>query len=148
MDGTENIWTTEAMTSSVNDNEEIVGYIEEVLNARDPSSILPNKLCDVTNILQKIERRLEIGIKRYGHGIIALDDTTKYGTKDNDWLEMMEEECLDALVYCAARIAQMKRMKYIHTPFNEHQLNEIKLAMKHILVALDIAESLRRETAP
>ena len=134
MDGAENIWTTEAMTSSVNDNEEIIGYIEELLNTRDASNIMP-----------KIERRLEVGIKRYGHGIIALDDTTKYGTKVNDWLEMMEEECLDALVYCASKRAQMKRMK---TPFTQQQLDRLWVAMESITVALNIAESLRRETAP
>ncbi len=122
------------MTSSVNDNEEIIGYIEELLNTRDASNIMP-----------KIERRLEVGIKRYGHGIIALDDTTKYGTKVNDWLEMMEEECLDALVYCASKRAQMKRMK---TPFTQQQLDRLWVAMESITVALNIAESLRRETAP
>ena len=134
MDGTENIWTTEAMTSSVNDNEEIVGYIEEVLNTRDASNILP-----------KIERRLKVGIERYGHGIIALDDTTKYGTEVNDWLEMMEEECLDALVYCASKRAQMRRREI---PFSNHQLDRLWVAMESIIVALNIAESLRRETAP
>ena len=137
MDGAENIWTTEAMTSSVNDNNEIVGYIEEVLSTSFAQ--------DVTDIMPKIERRLEIGIERYGHGIIALDDTTQYGTESNDWLEMMEEECLDALVYCASKRAQMKRME---TPFSENQMARLWMAMESITVSLKIADSLRRETAP
>ena len=137
MDGAENIWTTEAMTSSVNDNNEIVGYIEEVLSTSFAQ--------DVTDIMPKIERRLEIGIERYGHGIIALDDTTQYGSESNDWLDMMEEECIDALVYCASKRAQMKRME---TPFSENQMARLWMAMESITVALKIADSLRRETAP
>ena len=51
---------------------------------------------------QLIHDRLKLGRERYGHGIIISDDTTKYGTKVNDWRLMAQEEILDCIVYMTA----------------------------------------------
>ena len=48
--------------------------------------------------------RLELGFKRYGHGLQIESDTRAWGTKKNSWLEMAQEEALDGLVYISAHI--------------------------------------------
>ena len=53
--------------------------------------------------MDKIIARMKIGKERYGHGIRINDDTKEWGTKNNSWTEMAEEEILDALVYVAAQ---------------------------------------------
>ena len=60
-------------------------------------------------IMELLHDRLKLGKKRYGHGIIIDDDTTKYGTPTNDWEEMAMEEVLDGLIYAAAAIVRYKR---------------------------------------
>ena len=52
--------------------------------------------------MEKLEARLELGFKRYGHGVRVNDDTREWGTKDNSWMEMAEEEFLDAIIYVTA----------------------------------------------
>ena len=66
---------------------------------------------DNKEILELIEKRMELGKKRYGHGVIVDDDTTKYGTETNDWEMMLLEEVLDAQVYCAAAMLRLMRNK-------------------------------------
>ena len=44
-----------------------------------------------------IYRRLEKGKEQYGHELRPLDDTTTWGTKQDSWLEMAEEEIADAI---------------------------------------------------
>ena len=46
-----------------------------------------------------IYRRLEKGKEQYGHELRPLDDTTTWGTKQDSWLEMAEEEIADAIIY-------------------------------------------------
>jgi len=53
--------------------------------------------------MDKIITRMKIGKERYGHGIRINDDTKEWGTKNNSWTEMAEEEILDALIYVAAQ---------------------------------------------
>ena len=52
--------------------------------------------------MDKIKQRMKIGLERYGHGLRIHDDTRQWGTKENSWNEMAEEEILDALIYVAA----------------------------------------------
>lgn len=56
-----------------------------------------------------LKARLDLGRERYGHGVIVDDDTTKYGTRSNDWGEMAQEELLDCLIYVSAQIIRVKR---------------------------------------
>lgn len=49
--------------------------------------------------IHHIIERLELGKKRYGHGVRSRDDTTTYGTSKNSWMYMALEEYLDAYIY-------------------------------------------------
>lgn len=60
-------------------------------------------------LIDCINLRLKLGRERYGHGVIIDDDTSQYGTRKNDWLEMAEEEILDGIIYIAAAIIRKER---------------------------------------
>lgn len=49
-----------------------------------------------------LNSRLDLGRSKYGHGVRIDSDTRDWGTKQNSWLEMMREEFLDGMIYCAA----------------------------------------------
>ena len=56
--------------------------------------------------------RLELGLKKYNHGVRVDDDTRDWGTPVNSWLYMAKEEFLDAIIYVAAdyiRVMGLKR---------------------------------------
>lgn len=57
-----------------------------------------------TYLMKRIRERMELGRSRYGHGIRIEDDTRRWGTKRDSWLEMCEEEILDGLMYTGADI--------------------------------------------
>lgn len=61
------------------------------------------------DLREKICSRIQKGLDIYGHGIRVNDDTREYGTKDDSWLEMCEEEILDAIIYSAAAKVRMIR---------------------------------------
>ena len=46
--------------------------------------------------------RLELGLKRYKHGVRVDDDTRTWGTPKDSWMEMAKEELLDAVIYVVA----------------------------------------------
>ena len=46
--------------------------------------------------------RLELGRKRYGHGVRVDDDTRQFGTPADSWLHMALEEHIDAIIYLLA----------------------------------------------
>jgi len=50
-------------------------------------------------ITSAIKARLDKGKEVYGHELRPLDDTTTWGTRENSWLEMAEEEIADAIIY-------------------------------------------------
>jgi hypothetical protein len=52
-------------------------------------------------IIERINKRFEVGKREYGHGVIANDG--------HDWVEETMEEILDALIYSAAKIIQLKK---------------------------------------
>ena len=58
-------------------------------------------------IISLIRGRLELGRRRYGHGVILDDDTTAYGTERSSWTLMALEEALDLAVYLSARLLQV-----------------------------------------
>ena len=57
----------------------------------------------------EITTRLELGIRKYGHGVRVNDDTRTWGTPVNSWLEMAREEFLDAVVYVVADYIRVGR---------------------------------------
>lgn len=59
--------------------------------------------------LDPILERLTIGRERYGHGVRVDDDTTTWGTKTNSWMEMANEEFLDAIIYVTADYIRINR---------------------------------------
>ena len=66
---------------------------------------------DNEEILKIITERMELGLKRYGHGLRTGDDTRQWGTKDDSWEEMALEEALDGMVYLAASILRITRAR-------------------------------------
>jgi hypothetical protein len=58
---------------------------------------------------QKIQGRLDLGRKRYGHGVRVDDNTREWGTQRNSWCEMAEEELLDCVVYVIADYIRQSR---------------------------------------
>ena len=54
-----------------------------------------------------LSQRLELGLKRYNHGVRVDDDTREWGTQKNSWMEMAREELLDAVIYVMADYIRM-----------------------------------------
>lgn len=61
------------------------------------------------NLVGLVNERLELGLQRYKHGVQVDSDTRAWGTKNNSWLEMAQEEALDGLVYLSAHIFRTKK---------------------------------------
>lgn len=64
---------------------------------------------DNKEILELLNKRLELGKKRYGHGVIVNDDTRNYGTEEDSWELMFLEEALDGMIYAAAGMIRLRR---------------------------------------
>jgi hypothetical protein len=61
---------------------------------------------------EELLSRLELGLKKYNHGVRVNDDTRDWGTPVNSWLYMAKEEFLDGIIYIAAdyiRVMGLKR---------------------------------------
>jgi hypothetical protein len=91
------------------DNPKILSIVEETLSTEPPTDKLMGLLIEafrLTNpegdLMQRLRSRIHLGLERYGHGIRASDDTREWGTRENSWMEMCEEEILDGIVYTAA----------------------------------------------
>jgi len=54
------------------------------------------------SIEEQLIGRLELGKERYGHGVIVNSDTREWGTPENSWINMCQEELLDAVIYIVA----------------------------------------------
>ena len=76
-------------------------------------------------ILDLIQKRMIIGLERYGHGLRIHDDTRQWGTKDNSWQEMALEEILDGLVYTAAAILRIKERRMLMNKHKDHSTTKI-----------------------
>jgi hypothetical protein len=61
--------------------------------------------------MEQVKARLELGFKKYGHGVRVDSDTMTWGTVKNSWMEMAKEEFLDGLVYVAADYIRNNRKK-------------------------------------
>ena len=54
------------------------------------------------SIEKQLLDRLDIGKKRYSHGVIVDSDTREWGTPKNSWIDMAVEEFLDGIIYVVA----------------------------------------------
>lgn len=52
--------------------------------------------------MELLTERLEIGKKKYGHGVRVRDNPQTWGVQKNSWMEMAQEEFLDGIVYVIA----------------------------------------------
>ena len=87
-------------------------------------------------ILDELTGRLELGLRKYNHGVRVDDDTRDWGTPVNSWLHMAREEFLDAMIYVAAdyiRVSGLKR--------DEGEEDDNKLIMRVIGKYIEIKSS-------
>ena len=54
------------------------------------------------DVREELTGRLELGLRKYNQGVRVGDNTQKWGTKGNSWLDMAKEEFLDAIIYIIA----------------------------------------------
>jgi len=90
-----------------------------VATSRDDAYL---KADDNAEILHLLHQRLKLGFSRYGHGLRVDDDTRKYGTKTNDFIEMGLEEILDNLVYMAT--ATVRHMRSKRLGYNNREIHD------------------------
>ena len=69
------------------------------------------KTDDNDEIMKLLKERLELGKKRYGHGVRVNQNTQDFGTQEDDWELMALEEMLDGLIYTTASIIRYRRKK-------------------------------------
>lgn len=62
-------------------------------------------------IIALIQKRMDLGRDRYGHGVRVSDDTRQWGTQANSWAEMALEEVLDGMIYMAAQLTRILEPK-------------------------------------
>lgn len=62
-------------------------------------------------ILDELTGRLELGLRKYNHGVRVSDDTRDWGTPVNSWFYMAREEFLDAMIYIAADYIRQYNLK-------------------------------------
>lgn len=75
----------------------------------DDNDEIMSKLSKYPRIKGPVKARLALGRERYGHGVQVDSDTTQFGTKNDDWLEMAHEEFYDGIVYLAAEEIRRER---------------------------------------
>ena len=85
-------------------HDEMLGQFMKLANT------LISKTNKNTTIEQLISSRMEMGYKKYGHGLRINDNTTQWGTEFDSWDEMALEEALDGLVYISASILRQNKM--------------------------------------
>ena len=71
----------------------------------------PEDYDDNSEILQLLKERMQMGIKKYGHGVKVEQNTQDFGTCEDDWELMALEEMLDGLIYTTASIIRYRRKK-------------------------------------
>jgi len=73
----------------------------------------PEDYDDNSEILKLLKERMQIGIKKYMHGVRVDQNTQDFGTLDDDWELMALEEMLDGLIYTTASIIRYRRKKTV-----------------------------------
>ena len=75
-------------------------------------------------VRRALTERLELGLKRYDHGVRVNDDTRSWGTPKNSWIEMAREELLDSVIYILADYIRMIRSKGDDAPLSFRRNDE------------------------
>ena len=103
----------------MDDNKQIISIIDTILQSITTS--------EEGGFIQKsVEDRLDLGRKRYGHGVRVNADVSQWSqSKEDSWLKMADEEFYDGLVYLAA--ARIRRMN------KKENIEHIDTAMKHLI---------------
>lgn len=83
--------------------------------------------------------RLQLGLKKYNHGVRVDDDTRDWGTPVNSWLYMAKEEFLDAIIYVAADYIRKTGLKR-----GENEEDDNKLIM-HVINTYSEIESAKHK---
>ena len=118
------------------DNDSIIKLIQERTSSYDNKGVM----------LEKLQKRLDFGRKKYGHGVKINNDTSKY-TKDWDecsaqnWLMMAYEEMLDGCVYFSAEI-----LRATNADESSKYITKLEKALKYCIKSLDLlleAEALK-----
>ena len=83
---------------------------------------------------EKLTDRLDVGMERYGHGVIVNSDTREWGTPANSWMQMAEEEFLDGIIYVVADYIRQgresdTRMSNLEREYNCHKPDDNELIM-------------------
>ncbi|ADQ91088.1 hypothetical protein MpV1_165c [Micromonas sp. RCC1109 virus MpV1] len=78
-------------------------------------------------IREDLLSRLELGLRKYNHGVRVDDDTRDWGTPVNSWLYMAKEEFLDAIIYVVADYIRLEGLKR-----DENEEDDNKLIMHTI----------------
>ena len=73
---------------------------------------------------EEILERLELGLKRYKHGVRVDDDTRTWGTPKDSWMDMAREELLDAVIYVVADYIRSVRSEEERAPKSFRQTDE------------------------
>lgn len=76
-------------------------------------------------VREELTGRLELGLRKYNQGVRVGDNTQKWGTKRNSWLDMAKEEFLDAIVYIIADYIRCVRSKGVMAPLSFRKRDEI-----------------------
>ncbi len=84
-------------------------------------------------IREELLGRLELGLKKYNHGVRVSDDTRNWGTPVNSWLYMAKEEFLDAVIYVVADYIRLEKIER-----DENEEDDNKLIMHTIDRYVDI----------
>jgi hypothetical protein len=76
------------------------------------------------SVREALTARLELGLKRYNHGVRVNDDTRSWGTPTNSWMDMAREELLDAVIYVVADYIRQVRSDGDEAPLSFRRNDE------------------------
>lgn len=76
-------------------------------------------------VREELIGRLELGLRKYNQGVRVNDNTQRWGTTRNSWLDMAKEEFLDAIIYIIADYIRTVRTKGALAPLSFRASDEI-----------------------
>lgn len=75
-------------------------------------------------VREALIERLELGLKRYNHGVRVNDNTQSWGTPTDSWMDMAKEELLDSVIYIVADYIRTVRAAGDMAPVSFRQNDE------------------------
>jgi hypothetical protein len=76
-------------------------------------------------VREELTGRLELGLKKYNQGVRVGDNTQRWGTERNSWIDMAKEEFLDAIIYIIADYIRTVRSRGVMAPLSFRKRDEI-----------------------